>query len=79
MPGDVRGLCRLSEKIGRGGGFSKLGWDRFKELHGCSCEMFAMVFSYNDQFRLFVILYLHRRCHCISCSAFHIIPQLPYT
>ena len=35
MPGDVRGIVSLEREDWAGeGGFSKLGWDRFKELHG---------------------------------------------
>jgi len=34
MPGDVRGIVSLEREDWAGeGGFSKLGWDRFKELH----------------------------------------------
>jgi hypothetical protein len=36
IPGDVKGITSLEREDWSGeGGFSKLGWDRFKELHAC--------------------------------------------
>lgn len=75
------GLCRLSEKIGQGKGAFR-SWDgtALRNFMDVSCEMFAMVFSYSDQFWLFVILYLLCRyplaLTVFLVPAFHTIPQL---